>query len=324
MHTRRLVLFTLITLGTACTPDPPTMASVCDGSDRVRLALQTVPNFGHEGPDAQFGHTHGQNLLLVDGQCRYWVKDASYVARTHDLPSPVATQLTRVRTGVLDASSFAALAEDLSLELWEPRSGEVGDAPGAGVSVEGSVHTNLVLREASSACSACAQTPGFDAIFEDGAPFDAIARLYDAGERVDDAPLWTSALHRLPEVDSAQYIARWEQGTFPLYDYSPDIEDHFAAAGLIVDTPPNLGCTANHRVDPGNLTRELRGLVDGMQDHEPRHSGQALGQLHLFRPGDPHVYVLMTRDAIPEHEDAGGRLLLPTRLPQGALEVCGE
>jgi hypothetical protein len=80
-------------------PSEPALAAIepiCDGSSDVRLAFGTISGFANYG--SAFAGRYGDQYLVIDGSCRYWVGGES---------------LLGLRTGVLDARRGLELSEQL-------------------------------------------------------------------------------------------------------------------------------------------------------------------------------------------------------------------
>jgi hypothetical protein len=98
---------------------PPT-EPLCDGSDELRLVFTSIVGFGSFG--SGFSGKYGSGYLVIDGHCDYWL--GSETPRG-------------LRTGRLDASTAAALAEELHFGRYSTVAGfrDPGGCTDAGLAV---------------------------------------------------------------------------------------------------------------------------------------------------------------------------------------------
>ena len=231
-------------------PSEPALAAIepiCDGSSDVRLAFGTIGGFASYG--SAFAGRYGDQYLVIDGSCRYWVGGES---------------LLGLRTGVLDAQRGLELSEQLHFGRYaqvQPEPEQV--CPDAGIALlrdaTGTLSASYcgleeqphVLREALQRAPGLAERLRDEGDAASGAT--TVLALRDAGlppngpeQRVVGA--WTSDL----DLDA---------GAITFLDLARGLEP---GAGLLIEDDETLGLLAALRA--AELRRDPNALDLRVQD----------------------------------------------------------
>lgn len=298
-------LFFILAVLAGCSSEEVTL---CDGSNDLKIVYQKI-NKTSPSPNQSFHTITGSEMLVVDGQCRYWVRSTSYLEEEHHSERFRGFDFLPVRTGELTSQEARQLSEALRLSDWRDLDGTIISDGGPH---DNKSYSNFYDDGFTFSCSTCS-TKKSERVRD--ATRAQINEMY-ANSEYASGPLWISKLYEITGANKDTLEQSASDGKVLISAMDERLEQ-YATAQHLFSADNVLSCATQLKIE-GEQAELLRSywvdLIERGSSERPQYN------IYLSR-GD-RLFTLYVRDAIEGHEDEDGLLKFSPLLEQGGFDRC--